>query len=63
MTSDFAQATWRKSSRSGGNGGDCVEVAHVAAQVGLRDSKNASGPMLRFGTAVFATFMNTVKAY
>ncbi|MCW2859280.1 MAG: hypothetical protein JWP48_988 [Actinoallomurus sp.] len=26
---DDVNATWRKSTRSGGNGGDCVEVAEV----------------------------------
>ena len=25
---DLSRAEWRKSSRSGGNGGQCVEVAH-----------------------------------
>ncbi|HEX5113894.1 MAG TPA: DUF397 domain-containing protein [Pseudonocardiaceae bacterium] len=34
---------WRKSSRSGGNGGSCVEVAHTRHAV--RDSKNP-GPVL-----------------
>lgn len=54
--------TWRKSSFSGSNGGDCVEVAwckssfsgsnggncvEVASTLGaLRDSKNPSGPVL-----------------
>lgn len=36
---------WRKSSRSGGNGGACVELAHTLGAV--RDSKNPSGPVLR----------------
>ncbi|POM26749.1 hypothetical protein BTM25_11550 [Actinomadura rubteroloni] len=32
---------WRKSSRSGTQRGDCVEVADLAAQtIGVRDSKN-----------------------
>ena len=35
---------WRKSSRSGGNGGDCVELAHTRDAV--RDSKNPGGPVL-----------------
>ncbi|HEY0537629.1 MAG TPA: DUF397 domain-containing protein [Actinoallomurus sp.] len=26
---DLSTTTWRKSTRSGGNGGDCVEVAEV----------------------------------
>lgn len=36
---------WRKSSRSGGNGGECVELAHTLRTV--RDSKNPNGPTLR----------------
>lgn len=35
---------WRKSSRSGGNGGSCVEIAHTRTAV--RDSKNPDGPVL-----------------
>jgi hypothetical protein len=34
---------WRKSSRSGGEGGNCVELAHDGR---IRDSKNAAGPTL-----------------
>jgi hypothetical protein len=39
------QVRWRKSSRSAGNGGNCVELAHTFDA--LRDSKNPRGPMLR----------------
>ncbi|HVV17790.1 MAG TPA: DUF397 domain-containing protein [Pseudonocardiaceae bacterium] len=35
---------WRKSSRSGGGQGNCVEVAHTLSAV--RDSKNPHGPTL-----------------
>lgn len=46
---DFTRATWRKSTRSGDNGGQCVEVAFLDAAVGLRDSKeNGKGPILMF---------------
>lgn len=38
--------SWRKSSRSGSSGGDCVEVAFVPAGVGVRDSKNPCGGVL-----------------
>jgi hypothetical protein len=45
---------WRKSTRSGSNGGQCVELAHTRAAI--RDSKNASGPVLNVDAAalVFA---------
>lgn len=37
-------AIWRKSSFSGSNGGNCVEVA--SGLRALRDSKNPGGPVL-----------------
>ncbi|MEV4124907.1 DUF397 domain-containing protein [Nocardia sp. NPDC049707] len=48
MTSDLSGAKWFKSSRSGG-GKECVEVAHLdGGMVGVRDSKNPTGPALVF---------------
>lgn len=44
MTPDLAAAVWRKSSRSGGEGGNCVELASIGA---VRDSKNPAAGMLR----------------
>ena len=44
MIPDLSTARWRKSSRSGGEGGACVELANVGA---VRDSKNPAGPALR----------------
>ncbi|MGA9693593.1 MAG: DUF397 domain-containing protein [Pseudonocardiaceae bacterium] len=44
---DFTHAVWRKSTRSGDNGGQCVEVAFLDTVVGLRDSKEGGrGPVL-----------------
>ncbi|QKW32864.1 DUF397 domain-containing protein [Actinomadura sp. NAK00032] len=45
---DLSNATWRKASRSGENGGDCVELADVAgaSAVAVRDSKDPDGPVL-----------------
>lgn len=40
---DVSKATWRKSSRSSGNGGACVELADLGAVVGVRDSKDPGG--------------------
>ena len=35
---------WRKSTHSGGNEGECVELAEIDGHIGIRDSKNpASG--------------------
>lgn len=53
---------WRKSSRSGGQGGNCVEVASVASTVAVRDSKNPGGPRLAFGAAEWRAFAERVKA-
>ncbi|MFV2172551.1 DUF397 domain-containing protein [Actinomadura sp. LOL_016] len=43
---DLSKATWRKASRSGENGGDCVELAALPDAVAVRDSKNPHGPVL-----------------
>lgn len=47
--SDLSRAEWRKSARSGGTGGNCVEVArNLPGIVAVRDSKDQSGPALVF---------------
>lgn len=46
---DLSTVRWRKSSRSGGNNGNCVEVAHTFDAV--RDSKNPAGGVLRVDPA------------
>jgi hypothetical protein len=53
---------WRKSSHSGGNGAECVEVSDAyAAKVPVRDSKNPSGPALVFEPSSFAAFIGAVR--
>lgn len=44
--SQWPEARFRKSSHSGANGGNCVEIAYAQESFGVRDSKNVSGPML-----------------
>ncbi|MGB3440455.1 MAG: DUF397 domain-containing protein [Actinophytocola sp.] len=39
-----ATVRWKKSSFSGGDNGDCVELGNTG---GVRDSKNPDGPRLR----------------
>ncbi|MEU1893137.1 DUF397 domain-containing protein [Streptomyces pristinaespiralis] len=54
--------SWRKSSYSGGNSGECLEVdaAHPSA-VPVRDSKRPSGPAVAFGPAAWAAFSTAVR--
>lgn len=52
---------WRKSTRSGGNGGDCVELREVAGRVDVRDSKNRRGPVLSFDRAAFDQLLAALK--
>jgi hypothetical protein len=53
---------WRKSSLSGGSGNtDCVEVAFADSAVGVRDSKNTSGPTLAFAPTVWRSFAAAVS--
>ncbi|MDG4831782.1 DUF397 domain-containing protein [Solwaraspora sp. WMMD1047] len=59
---DLTGAVWRKSSRSGGNGGDCVEVADgLADLIGVRDSKDPTGPVLVFTPAAWSTFVTDLR--
>ncbi|MEU7611713.1 DUF397 domain-containing protein [Micromonospora sp. NPDC049204] len=58
---DLTGATWRKSSRSGSSGGDCVEVAdNLPGIVGVRDSKDPAGPALLFGPVAWRAFVTEV---
>lgn len=49
-------ARWRKSSFSGGEGGQCIELANVGA---VRDSKNPAGAVL---VADLGRLVSAVKA-
>ncbi|MFH8794282.1 DUF397 domain-containing protein [Streptomyces sp. NPDC017941] len=54
-----AVTAWRKSSYSGGESGDCVEVgsAHRQVTVPVRDSKNPHGPAVLFGAPAWHAFL------
>ena len=57
-------AVWVKSTRSGANGGACIEVArNLAGIVAVRDSKDPEGPALVVDPAAWTAFANNVKAF
>ena len=63
MGHDIDRAIWRKSSHSGSNGGDCVEVAgHLPDVVAVRDSKDPGGPVLAFTPDDWRAFTAAIKA-
>ena len=58
---DHALTTWRKSSYSGGNGSDCVEVGGSGPAVVVRDTKDRGGAALAFGPDAWRQFAATIK--
>ena len=54
---------WRKSTRSGGDHTECVEVAAIRTSrlVAVRDSKNPDGPVLAFTPAEWTAFLSGIK--
>ncbi|MEU6204116.1 DUF397 domain-containing protein [Micromonospora musae] len=56
-------AQWRKSTKSGGNGGSCVEVAdNMPGVVLVRDTKDREGGTLHFNLQTWQSFVNFAKA-
>ncbi|WP_314247813.1 DUF397 domain-containing protein [Streptomyces sp. DSM 40907] len=53
--------SWIKSSHSSGDGDQCVEVAHGATQVHVRDSKVQDGPVLDLAAASWAALTGWVS--
>jgi hypothetical protein len=58
---DLSDVRWKKSSRSGAYN-NCVEVADLGTNRAVRDSKDPTGPTLRFTTAAWSTFTAGVRA-
>ncbi|MFJ4939642.1 DUF397 domain-containing protein [Streptomyces pseudovenezuelae] len=56
-TTANSSLTWFKSSYSGAEGGDCVEVATCRCIVRVRDSKDTSRPGFAVGPGAWATFV------
>jgi Domain of unknown function (DUF397) len=60
MRDDLTPAAWRKSTFSNPTG-ECVEVAELGTTRAVRDSKNPTGPMLRFITAEWSAFTSAIR--
>ena len=58
---DLKDVAWRKSSYSGSNGGNCVEIAAAQGTVAVRDSNDPRGPVLIFGRRTWQQFAGQVK--
>lgn len=58
---DLTSASWRKSTRSGPNCDNCVEVAFVGSAVAVRDSKDPQGPALLFTPVEWDAFLGGAK--
>jgi hypothetical protein len=59
---DLSNAQWKKSTRSGTSGGDCVEVAdNLPGLVAVRDSKDPAGPALTFDPKNWKSFLGFAK--
>lgn len=54
---------WRKSSHSAPSGGECVEAARLSYDaVGLRDSKNPTGPAFALPKSAARDLLTRIKA-
>ncbi|GHD91354.1 DUF397 domain-containing protein [Streptomyces naganishii] len=60
---DLTWAGWHKSSYSGGEGGNCLEMAHIQGILipVIRDSKTPLGPKLTFRTEAWSAFVGGVR--
>ena len=54
------ESNWRKSSYSGDNGGECVEVASRGAVL-VRDTADRNGPVLTFTADAWRVFTATIS--
>ncbi|GAA0259140.1 hypothetical protein GCM10009527_063890 [Actinomadura nitritigenes] len=60
---DLNNISWRKSSHSTNNGGQCVELGALPNAVVARDSKDPDGPRLVFDRRAFAEFLTSVERW
>jgi hypothetical protein len=58
---DHSAAVWRKSTRSGGSGNNCVEVAFLRSFALVRDSHDPTGGVLTASRDVWQAFVHMIS--
>ena len=53
--------SWRKSSYSGNNGGNCVEAGSIPGRVLVRDTQVRADAVLKFSADSWRVFIGQVK--
>ena len=61
-TMEQDSANWRKSTYSGGNGGDCVEVGNAVSGVVVRDTTDRAGAVLAVSAGAWRALLAEVRA-
>ncbi|MDX3852572.1 DUF397 domain-containing protein [Streptomyces sp. AK02-01A] len=61
LVAEHAQLAWFKSSYSGSDGGNCIEVALAPRTVHIRDSKTVHGPALRVSPERWSAFVSYAR--
>ncbi|MFF6997321.1 DUF397 domain-containing protein [Streptomyces sp. NPDC008313] len=57
MSTNTSELAWFKSSFSGSQGDDCVEVARGTAAIHVRDSKDRTSPELALSPTAWSDFV------
>jgi hypothetical protein len=52
---------WHKSTASGNDGNNCLEVALMPDLVLVRDSKHSTGPDLTFASSMWMAFVDSLR--
>ncbi|GAB2715110.1 DUF397 domain-containing protein [Kitasatospora kifunensis] len=57
MNVEASQLAWFKSSYSGNEGGECIEIAATPSTIHIRDSKDQNGPQLTTTPTSWTAFL------
>lgn len=55
-------SVWRKSSHSGHDGGECIEVSHIPGGIAVRDSKCPDGPVVMLARGTWRRLIGDLKS-